>query len=243
MAPTWATWGVDPGDLGGMFRSLYLDICPAGLQSPMIERVDVAQRVRPVTFDNPGGAPLPWVDELGVRPTVYVTLGTVANHTPQVFETVIAAVSDQPLDVVVTVGPDRDPAELGVLPPHVHAEPYLPQSLVLPSCDLVVCHGGSGTTLAALSCGLPLLLLPQEANQFWNADRTAALGAGRTLRPHELGVDAVRSGLASLLNDPAYRVSASRLADEIAAMPAPHEVVGALEALVPPAPEPRVSSS
>ncbi len=228
VAPTWAAWGVEPGPLGGMFRSLYLDICPTGFQSPMADRVPVARPLRPVTFDNPSGsAPPGWVAELR-RPTVYVTLGTVANHTPLVFETVLAGLADHPGDVVVTIGPDRDPAELGPLLPHVRVEGYLPQSLVFGSCDLVVCHGGSGTTLAAMASGLPLLVLPQEANQFWNADRVAALGLGERLRPGQLSAGAVHDAVVRLLDDPSYRTGAAGLAAEIQAMPAPDDLVAPL---------------
>jgi len=232
VAPTWAAWEVDPGPLGGMFRSAYLDVCPAGFQSAMIERVPQARPLRPVTFDNPSGQARPaWLDGLAAAPTVYVTLGTVANHAPDVFEAVLAGVADQPVNVIVTVGPDRDPAGLGPQPPNVRIERYLPQSLVFPACDLVVCHGGSGTTLAALACGVPLLVLPQEANQFWNADRTVALGAGELVRPDHLTVAAVRTVINRLLGVPSYRANAQLLAAEIAAMPAPDEVVPPLEEL------------
>lgn len=232
IAPTWQAWEVEPGPLGGMFRSLYLDVCPPSFQSSMIERVPVARPMRPVTFDNPNDENLPrWVDELPPGPTVYVTLGTVANHTPEVFETVLAGMGNRPANVIVTVGPDRDPGELGPLPPNVHVEAYLPQSLLFPSCDVVVCHGGSGTTLAALACGLPLLALPQEANQFWNAERTASLGAGEVLRPDQLTASAVETAVADLLEDPSYRARARLLAAEIDAMPSPDAIVPALEAL------------
>lgn len=230
--PTWAAWGVEPGALGGMFRSMYLDICPSGYQTPMIERVPTVQRLRPVTFDNPTGLPRPaWVDELPPAPLIYVTLGTVANHTPGVFEAVLAGLGGHRANIVVTIGPDRDPAELGELPANVHVEPYLPQSLLFPSCDLVVCHGGSGTTLAALGCGVPLLVLPQEANQFWNADRTAALGIGEVVRADDLAPGAVTEAVSRLLGDPSYRRRARAVATEIAAMPGPDQVVPRLEAL------------
>ena len=235
VAPTWLAWGVDPGPLGGMFRLLYLDLCPPGFQSAMIGRVPVSRPLRPVTFDNPRGEPPPaWLDQLGPGPTVYVTLGTVANHTPSVFETVLDAMVDA-ANVIVTVGPDREPADLGPLSPNVHVERYLPQSLVLPSCDLVVCHAGSGTTLSALSCGLPVLALPQEANQFWNADRVADLGVGEQIRPAEMTVETVGDAVGRLLEEPSYRAQARRLADEIAAIPGPDDAVAALEALVTPA--------
>ena len=233
VAPTWGDWGVDPGPLGGMFRLLYLDLCPPGFQSEMIGRVPVSRPLRPVTFDNPRGErPPAWLDQLGPGPTAYVTLGTVANHTPRVFETVLDAMAGGPANVIVTVGPDREPADLGPLAPNVHVERYLPQSLVLPSCDLVVCHSGSGTTWSALSCGLPLLALPQEANQFWNADRVATLGVGEQIRPAEMTVRTVGKAVGRLLEEPSYQARARLLAGEIAAIPGPDEAVAALEALV-----------
>lgn len=233
VAATWAAWGLAPRPLGGMFDTLYLDIAPPGFQSGMIERVRTAQALRPVSYDNPHHQPLPdWFATMTPDPLVYVTLGTVANHAPRVFETVLAGVADQDANVIVTVGPDRDPAELGPLPANVHAEAYLPQTLVFPSCDLVVCHGGSGTTLAALAAGLPLLLVPQEANQFWNAERVAALGAGQVLRSDELSAEAVRRAAGQLLQDPAPRGCARAIATDIATMPGPDQAVATLDRLV-----------
>lgn len=232
VAPTWARWGVEPGPHGGMFRHLYLDVCPPSFQADEIAEITVARPLRPVAFDNPGRAPLPpWVAELASRPTVYVTLGTVVNHTPDVLERVVEGLADGPWNVIVTVGPDRDPSELGDLAANVHVERYLPQSLLLERCQLVVCHAGSGTTLAALARGLPLLLLPQDANQFWNADRAEALGAGHTIRPDALTPDAVRRAVVRLLDEPRWRERAGAVASEIAAMPGPVEAVTVLEGL------------
>lgn len=230
VAPTWAAWGVDPGPLGGMFRSLYLDACPASLQSSMIERIPRPRPQRPAAFDrHPEGAgPPPWLATLAAAPTVYVTLGTVANHTQGVFEAVLDGLADLPANLIVTVGPDRDPADLGPQPPHVHVERYLSQSLVFPSCDLVVCHGGSGTTMAALASGIPLLLLPLEANQRWNAAAIVARGAGALLRPADLTPEAVRKAVEGLLDSPTHRASAGRLAGEIADLPGPEQAVPAL---------------
>ena len=127
--------------------------------------------------------------------------------------------------------PNRDPDELGPQPPNVHVERYVPQSQLLPHCHAVVAHGGSGTTLAALAHGLPLLVLPQGANQFWNAERCAALGVGIRLLPGQVDPGYVRRGVRALLEQPGYREQARRMATEIAAMPAPAEVVALLERL------------
>ncbi len=234
IAPVWHAAGEASGPFGGMFGDLYLDICPPSLQSADVEETGaVVRQLRPEPFDAVGDETLPtWIHELAAQPTVYVTLGTLDNEAPGVIETVVEGLRDQRLNVIVTVGPSRDPEELGPQPPNVRVERYVPQSLLLPHCDVVVAHGGSGTTLAALGQGLPLLLLPQGANQFWNAERCAALGTGIRLLPGEVDAGAVHRAVVTLLEQPGFRKRAGALATEIRHMPPPSELVGTLETLV-----------
>jgi UDP:flavonoid glycosyltransferase YjiC (YdhE family) len=226
VVPLWQEWGVTPGPLGGMFGAAYLDICPPSLQSPdVVEVAATTLPLRPVPFDAVEGETLPpWVEALPPRPTVYVTLGTLDNNAPGVLEAAVEGLRDEPVNAIVTVGPNRDPEELGPQPAHIRVERYVPQSLLLPKCDVVVAHGGSGTTLGALAHGLPLLLLPQGANQFENAERCAALGAGIRLLPGEVGAEPVRRAVRALLDEPGYRARAREVAGEIERMPAPAEV-------------------
>lgn len=230
LRPQWPEPGA--GGWSRLLRHLYLDICPPGLQAAHIDEVAVAQQLRPVPFDTTGVDRLPeWVGELSGAPTVYVTMGTVFNTTPGLFETILAALAGEPIDVVVTVGLDRDPAQLGTQPGNVHVERYLPQSLLFPHCDAVVAHGGSGTTLAALTHGLPSLLLPHGADQLGNARRVVEAGAGTLLPPSEATPDTVRAAVRGLLSEPGYRAGAHRLQQEIARMPGPQRAVELLERL------------
>lgn len=232
VTPTWREWGLEPEALGGMLSSVYLDICPPSFQSPDMSEVAVAQPLRPVPFDTATRPALPpWVDALPSLPTVYVTLGTVFNNAPGLFEALIEGLRGEPYNVIVTVGEDRDPAELGPQPANVHVERYIPQSLLFPRCDVVLCHGGSGTVLAALAHGLPLLVVPQGANQFWNADRCVELGVGRRLLESELSAEGVRRDVRDLIDQPQFRSNASRLKSEIDQMPEPAAVVPLLEEL------------
>jgi MGT family glycosyltransferase len=215
-----------------MFRSLYLDICPPSFQATDIHEIPAARPLRPVPFDAPAGAALPpWVDDLRSLPTVYVTLGTIFNGAPGVFEALLEGLGSEPLNVVVTVGDDRDPAELGPQPDNVHVERYIPQSLLFPHCDAVVCHGGSGTTLAAFAHGLPVLVVPQGANQFWNADRCAEVGVGRRVLEGDLDPEVVRREVHALLERPGYRSKALQLKAEIDRMPSPEATVPLLESM------------
>lgn len=208
-------------------------ICPPSFRSTAIAEAGAPHRlVRPVPFDAVPGETLPaWGDELPRRPIVYVTLGALDNDAPGVFEAALEGVREEPVNVVLTIGPGREPHELGPPPPNAHVERYVPQSLLLPRCDVVVTHGGSGTTLAALGHGLPLLVLPRGANQFSNADRCVALGVGLRLLPDEVDAASIRHGVRDLLDQPRYRQRAVAMAGEIARMPPPAAAVPFLERL------------
>ena len=128
---------------------------------------------------------------------------------------------------VLTVGADRDPHAFEA-PPNVIVERYIPQGEVLPLADAVLCHGGSGSTLAALAHGLPLVLLPAGADQFENAAACEAAEAAIELRPPAVTVDAIRTSLDSVLGESVYAEGANRLADEIRAMRTPAEAAAIL---------------
>ena len=184
--------GPNPG-VSGSNGELYLDICPPGIQQPEIADVPNVQRLRPGGFDGGRDAALPgWVADLPARPTVYVTMGTVFNKSAEVFGTVLDGLRDEDVNVIVTVGETGDPALLGPQPDHVHVERYIPQSQLLPHCDLLVSHAGSGAMLGALAAGVPMLAVPQGADQFVNAEAIVAVrcraavaagGAHRGRRP------------------------------------------------------------
>src|SRR5204862_434107 len=74
------------------------------------------------------------------------------------------------------------PSELR-LPANVVAVGSAPHRAVLPSARLVVAHGGHGTTMKALACGVPLLTVPLGRDQADIAARVVEAGAGLRLSP------------------------------------------------------------
>jgi len=157
-------------------------------------------------------------------------MGTVFND-PALFGTVVSAIARLDVRVLVTVGPQGDPEVVGNQPAHVRVEKYVPQSIVLPHCDVVVSHAGSGTALATLEHGLPQLCLPQGADQFLNATAIARYGAGLSLPPDAADADAITVAVQQLLDDDSYRQAAARVGATIRDMPTPDEVAAVLEAL------------
>jgi UDP:flavonoid glycosyltransferase YjiC (YdhE family) len=213
-------------------RYLVLSPFPPSLRDPDFPPPPTTHFFRPVDARAAGDGPPPWPRHLADAPSVYFTLGTEFNlESGDLFTRVVAGLRQLPANVLVTVGSEIDPAELGPQPANVHVERYLAQADVLPHCDLVVFHAGSGTLTGALAHGLPLVLLPMGADQPANAERCESLGLGVTLDVVRATPAEVRDAAASVLADPARRRAAQRLGDEIAALPDPATAVALLERL------------
>ena len=221
--PLWRDAGLTPEPYAGMFRGIYVDIAPPSFQTERPPPGVHVEPLRPVSFDARAERAPDWLDRLS-GPIVYVTLGTVHNELA-VFRVLLEAFATVACNVIATIGRDKDPDALAPLPDNAHVERYIPQALVLPHVSVVVSHGGSGSTLAALAHGLPTLFVPQAADQFENSARVQAIGAGVRLLPDELDVATASVALESLLGDPAYRERAQDVAAEIAAMPDPSALV------------------
>ena len=235
VAPLWRSRGLEPRPYGGCYDHLYLDPYPPALGVEPGDHIPHRQLVRPVSrtdrAETAAAETLPLPAGSVDVPIVYVTMGTVFNAVGPLL-VVLGALAALPVRVLVTVGPNGDPAALGEQPPNVRVERYVPQSEVLRHCELVVSHAGSGTVLGTLALGMPQLCLPQGADQFLNASAVAAAGAGLALTPADATVEAVAHAVGRLLEDDSYRQAARQVAASIESMPSVDDVAGVLETLV-----------
>ncbi len=220
----------DP-DLGWVHRYCYFDTIPPSLQVP--HDLAVAHRYRPAVRRQPSAedAVPSWMGDIGRRPTVYASMGTVFNQVPHVFAAILTGLADEPVDVILVVGESQDPASLEAPPENVHVERFVAQATVLPYCDVVITHAGYNTVSEALSQGLPLLTIPLRVDQPINAERCVQLGVARRLLPGEVTPEAVRHSVRALLTDPRYKAGAERIRNEIEAMPPVERAVARLEQL------------
>jgi MGT family glycosyltransferase len=222
----------DPS-LAMLDRYLNLHPFPPRFLDPSLRDVATTRFIRPEPFDQSGEGTLPdWADDLPDQPTVYATLGTAFNFRMDLFAAILAGLRDEPVNLILTVGRDQDPAQFGAQPPNVRVERYIPASLLLPRCDLVLTHGGSGTTMAALVNGLPLVIAPISADQPNNAERCTDLGVGRVVEADQISPEAVRDAVRAVLAEPSYRRGAERVREEIRALPGPEHAARLLEQLV-----------
>ena len=229
----WERHGLQVPSDGGLFRHLYLDRCPPLLADPEIPAVPTARPVRPSIPATPAGYRLPdELRQLGGRPLVYVTQGTIYNQDLRALQRVLDGLSRLAVGIVATVGPGGDPTSLTWNPATTVVAPYIPHAAVLPECSLVVTHGGSGSVLEPLALGVPLLVLPQGADHFENAAAVERAGAGITILPDDLTAERVTTVAERLLSQTTTRAAAAAVAAEIAAMPSPTDHVPTVQQLV-----------
>jgi UDP:flavonoid glycosyltransferase YjiC (YdhE family) len=227
--------GLGPDPHADMLRRyLVLSPFPPSLRDPRFPLPPTAWSVRLSTPTLAANSPRPaWAAGFDERPIVYFTLGTVFNvESGDLFTRVIAGLRELPLNVLVTVGRDIDPAELGPQRANVHVERHVAQSSVLPYADLVVSHAGSGSVVGALAHGLAMVLIPIGADQPWNAERAAAVGVARVLDPISATPAEVAEAVSTMFAQPGYRQAAELLRDEMAALSGPETAISLLERLV-----------
>ena len=221
----------DP-DMARLWPYLFLDSYPPSMHPvPVADSMKNAHPLRPVADQAPGDEPSRLPEALLNRPTIYVTMGTVFNRVDGTFSAILEALADENVNVIVTVGETGDATSLEPVPGNAHVVRYVPQSDILPRADVVVSHCGRSTMLAALSHGLPILGLPLGADQFYNAFRVSACGAGLSLDQHHRTPGDIRTAVRTLLSERVYRLNARRLAREIESMPPPGRAVDLLARL------------
>ena len=213
--------GLPPDPDGRRLLSLpYFTLVPEALEEPDLRSARAAWRFREPDPPAEDAASDRWASD--GRPLVYLTFGSVAPtmyHFPHVYRGAIDAFSALPVRVLVTIGRERDPAELGPVPENVEVAGWVPQRDVMPHAAAIVCHGGSGTLTMGLAAGVPMAVVPLFADQSWNAERIAAIGAGIVLEGGAGAVAGLGDAVSKLLVDPAYRANAERVAEEMRALP------------------------
>jgi UDP:flavonoid glycosyltransferase YjiC (YdhE family) len=224
--------GLAPDAAGAyLHRAPSLSLLPPSFEVPRPGPGPVVYRFRAPAADP---APLPdwWAGDRD--PLVYATFGTVSAGVPfaaAAFRTVVEALADRPVRLLVTVGDSGDPADWRALPPNVHVERWVPQQDVLADAAAMVCHGGTGTVLGGLSAGVPMVVVPQFADQPDNAERVAAVGAGLAVGGGEAApatAGEIRDAVDRVLTEPSFRHAAGRLAAEVRALPPVDEAVALL---------------
>jgi UDP:flavonoid glycosyltransferase YjiC (YdhE family) len=138
------------------------------------------------------------------RPRVLVSYSTDRlQNSPRRLQTALDAFAGQPVTVLATTSGAFEPNQLRI-PANATVLDYLPHDSVMSSVALVVCHAGHGTTMTALTHGVPLVCIPGLGrDQQPIANRVSELGLGIAL-DREASADTIRDATTTILADQAY---------------------------------------
>ncbi|QKW19337.1 glycosyl transferase [Kitasatospora sp. NA04385] len=143
-----------------------------------------------------------WRRPAGAEKVLLVSLGSAFTRQPEFYRACLAAFGGRPgWHLVLQIGRHTDPAELGEVPPGVEVHPWVPQRAVLAQADAFVTHAGMGGCGEGLLAGVPMIAVPQAAEQFMNADRLVELGVARRIDTADATPRALRAALDGLLAD------------------------------------------
>jgi glycosyltransferase (activator-dependent family) len=182
-----------------------------------------------------GTAAVPkWLWQKPERPRVCLTLGTTATDrfggyavsVPDILD----SLSDLDIEVVATL-PDKERDKLERIPDNTRIVPFVPLHALVPTCSAVIHHAGFGTLCTSALNAVPQLVMPDHFDEPPLARKLAEQGAGVMLDAREATGQRVREQLLRLLEEPSFTKDATRLAEEIRAMPTPNELVPTLEQL------------
>ncbi|SCW68222.1 glycosyltransferase, MGT family [Paenibacillus tianmuensis] len=157
----------------------------------------------------------PEMPELAGKSVIYISLGTEFNKDIDFYRSCFEAFGGSGNTIVMSVGRQTEIESLGAIPDNFIVRPYVPQLEVLQHARLFITHGGMNSTNEGLSHGLPLVLVPQGADQPRVAERVAELGAGVALEKTELSADLLRDTANRVLETPSYREAAARVGESL----------------------------
>jgi MGT family glycosyltransferase len=188
-----------------------LALIPRAMQ-PHADQVDTDT----VTFVGPCLGPLRdgdgWTHPADAGNVLLISLGSASTRRPEFYRHCLAAFGDRPgWHVVLQIGKYTDPRELGAIPPNVDVRSWVPQRAIMEQADAFVTHAGMGGCGEGLLAGVPMIAVPQAAEQFINADRLVELGVARRIDTPDATAETLRTALSELVADPEVGRRSARL--------------------------------
>jgi len=224
-----------------------LGLRPMGIDIPvtarLTDRATLALAATLEQFDCPLAAPHPNLRYVGPildeespsweppgRPLVLVSFSSTYMRQEDALRRTLEAVGTLDTHAVCTLGNALGREKVHA-PANVLIEDWLPHGAVLPHAAAVVTHAGHSTIMAALAHGVPMVCMPMGRDQHFNAERVAALGAGRAISSDASSAE-IREALRAVLTNPSYRNVARRMAATITDLGRGERAVMELEALL-----------
>jgi UDP:flavonoid glycosyltransferase YjiC (YdhE family) len=164
--------------------------------------------VGPLMWEPPGERVEP-LD--GSGPVVLVAPSTAQDGEHRLLRAALAGLAHEPVRVIATWN-GREPSPPVDVPANAVLVPWLSYSRTMPLCDVVVCHGGHGTLMRALTTGCPVVVCPAGGDMAENAARVDWAGVGVRLPRRWCSPRGVRLAVSRALGSPELRARARGVA-------------------------------
>ena len=157
--------------------------------------------------DNQGREPVPFPwEKLTGKPLIYASMGTLVNGLNNVYDAILEAVGQVPeMQVVLSVGKNFNPGDLGPIPSNVVVVSIAPQIELLKRAALCITHAGLNTALEALAQGVPMVAIPIGFDQPGVAARIAYHGVGEFVEVGNLTARCLAELIGKVTANPSYR--------------------------------------
>jgi len=155
----------------------------------------ISSRLTQVNFDLTG---------IKGKHPIYISLGTVFNQAIDFYQLCFKAFENTDHTVVMSIGDKVQLSDLGEIPRNFIVKNYVPQTEVLKYTKLFITHGGMNSTHEGLYYGVPLIVIPQSADQPIIAGQVANIGAGVKLQMQGLTANQLREAADYVLNQSSF---------------------------------------
>ncbi|MFF2909221.1 macrolide family glycosyltransferase [Paenibacillus sp. NPDC057934] len=136
---------------------------------------------------------------------IYISLGTIFNQAIDFYKLCFEALGNSEHTIVMSIGNRVQISDLGEIPNNFIVKNYVPQTDLLKYTKLFITHGGMNSTNEGLYYGVPLIVIPQSADQPIIAGRVASIGAGVKLQMESLTAKQLREAVDHVLSDPSFK--------------------------------------
>jgi len=172
-----------------------------------------------------------YLDEPGA-PWVLVTISSQLQDDIPLAEAALAALADRPVRVLLTIGPDHDPAELSDVPSNARIERTVSHAAALEHGAFLMSHAGHGSVMKALWYGRPMVLVPWGRDQPGVAARAAALGIADVVPRDVATPETLAAAIGRVSANEEMRIVAEQHSARLRATDPPATAAALIESLV-----------
>jgi MGT family glycosyltransferase len=147
----------------------------------------------------------------GDDPLILVAPSTAQDIESKLVLAALEALEGEPVRVIATTNLMRKARQIQP-PANATVVDWVSYSQVMPQADLVISHGGHGTSARALAEGVPVLSCPAFGDMAENGARITWAGAGLMLPRPLVGPRTLRAAVRRVLGEPRFRRRAQELA-------------------------------